>query len=130
MKTVPLGSTDLAVPNVIAGMMRIVGKTDDEIRRLYTTARDAGIDFFDHADVYGVVHARMRGAVRRSLRLTPAERARSRIQTKTGIVGEGPYFDFSYEQIMSSVEGSLRALAHRLHRRSAAAPPRRAGRAR
>ena len=111
MKTVPLGSTNLAVPNVIAGMMRIVGKTDDEIRTLYTTARGAGIDFFDHADVYGSHMHECEELFARSLRLTAAERADITIQTKTGIVREGPYFDFSYERIISSVEGSLRALA-------------------
>ncbi len=33
--------------------MRIAEKSDDEIRTLVRTARDAGIDFFDHADIYG-----------------------------------------------------------------------------
>src|SRR5690625_7862658 len=32
------------------------------------------------------------------------------IQTKAGIVKDGPYFDYSYEHLTSSVEGSLRAL--------------------
>ncbi len=46
MKTVALGSTDTRVPNVVAGMMRIAGSTDDQIRALYTTARESGINFF------------------------------------------------------------------------------------
>ena len=32
------------------------------------------------------------------------------IQTKAGIVGDGPYFDFSYEHLVEAAEGSLRAL--------------------
>ncbi len=56
MKTVALGSTDTRVPNVVAGMMRIAGSTDDQIRALYTTARESGINFFDHADLYGFNH--------------------------------------------------------------------------
>ena len=43
---------------------------------------------------------------------------------------EGPYFDFSYEHLIESVDGSLRALQHRLHRHPAAAPPGRPRRAR
>ena len=45
-----------------------------------------------------------------AMQLSPSERAEITIQTKTGIVREGPYFDFSYEQIVTEVEGSLRAL--------------------
>lgn len=56
MKTVPLGSTDTRVPNVVAGMMCIAGSTDDQIRALYTAARESGINFFDHADLYGFNH--------------------------------------------------------------------------
>jgi predicted oxidoreductase len=90
--------------------MRIADKTDDEVRELVTTARDAGIDFLDHADVYG---DELHGCERRfaeAMRLTPAERAELTIQTKAGIVRDGPYFDFSYEHIIESVEGSLSAL--------------------
>ena len=53
MQRVPLGSTGLSVPSVVLGLMRIGDKTDDEIRTLVGTARAAGIDFFDHAPVYG-----------------------------------------------------------------------------
>jgi predicted oxidoreductase len=44
------------------------------------------------------------------MRLSPAERADITIQTKAGIVRDGPYFDFSYEHIIDSVNGSLAAL--------------------
>lgn len=109
MKTVTLNGTDIHAPNVVLGLMRITDKSDDEVRELVRTARDAGIDFLDHADVYGGDH----GCERRfaeAMRLTPSERAEFTIQTKTGIVRDGPYFDFSYEHIVESVEGSLAAL--------------------
>ncbi len=51
MRTVPLGTSETQVPNVVLGLMRIMDSTDDEIRTLVSTARDAGIDFFDHADI-------------------------------------------------------------------------------
>jgi len=110
MRTIPLGSTDIAVPNVVLGVMRIGEMSDDEVQELVKTARDSGIDFFDHADVYGPELHGCESRFAEALRLTPAERAEITIQTKAGIVPEGPYFDYSYDHLTSSVEGSLRAL--------------------
>lgn len=110
MKTFTLPGTDIVAPNVVAGMMRIDGKSDDEVKTLVTAARDAGIDFFDHADVYG---KDLHGCEKRfadALQLTPSQRDEITIQTKAGIVREGPYFDYSYDHLVSSVEGSLEAL--------------------
>ncbi|MBN9202802.1 MAG: aldo/keto reductase, partial [Microbacterium chocolatum] len=110
MRRVPLGPSGLDAPNVTLGLMRIQEKTDDEVRELVRTARDAGIDFFDHADVYGADLHGCEARFAEAMALTPSERAEITIQTKAGIVREGPYFDFSYEHIVRSVEGSLRAL--------------------
>ena len=110
MKTFTLPGTDLVVPNVVLGMMRIQDKTDEEVRTLVGSARDAGITFLDHADVYG---ADLHGCERRfaeAMRLSSSEREQFVIQTKAGIVREGPYFDFSYEHLIASVDGSLEAL--------------------
>ncbi|MDM4764395.1 aldo/keto reductase [Galbitalea sp. SE-J8] len=110
MKTFTMPGTNLVVPNVVLGLMRIADKTDDEVRELLRTARDAGIDFVDHADVYGNDLHGCESRFAEAMRLTPSERDEITIQTKTGIVREGPYFDFSYEHIVESVEGSLAAL--------------------
>lgn len=110
MKTFTLPGTDLVVPNVVLGLMRIQDKSDEEVRTLVSTARNAGITFLDHADVYGTG---MHGCERRfaeALRLTSSEREQFVIQSKAGIVKDGPYFDFSYEHIVESVNGSLVAL--------------------
>jgi predicted oxidoreductase len=110
VKTFTLPGTDLTVPNVVLGLMRIQEKTDDEVRELVKTARDAGISFFDHADVYG---SALHGCEKRfaeAMQLTSSEREEIVLQTKAGIVREGPYFDFSYEHIVESVNGSLAAL--------------------
>ena len=110
MKTIELTGVERPAPNVVLGLMRIQDLDDDAVRTLVGTARDAGIDFFDHADIYGRdVH----GCERRfadAMQLTASEREKITIQTKAGIVREGPYFDFSYDHIVSAVEGSLRAL--------------------
>ncbi|MFD6096281.1 aldo/keto reductase family oxidoreductase [Nocardiopsis flavescens] len=110
MKTFTLPGTDIAAPNVVLGLMRIAEKTDDEIRALVRTARDAGVDFVDHADIYGRSLHECERRFAEAMRLTPAERDAVTVQTKVGIVPGGPYFDFSYEHILASVEGSLRAL--------------------
>ncbi|MFE5339273.1 aldo/keto reductase family oxidoreductase [Isoptericola sp. NPDC056578] len=110
MRTVPLGPTGRQVPNVVLGLMRIQQLDDDAVRELVRTGRDAGIDFVDHADVYG---DDLHGCERRfaeAMQLTPSEREQLTIQSKAGIVREGPYFDFSYEHLVESVEGSLTAL--------------------
>jgi predicted oxidoreductase len=108
MKSVPFGSS--TAPAVIAGMMRINDKDESQIRDLYQAARSAGIDFFDHADIYGgrMHHCESRFA--EALRLSAAERDEIVLQTKCGIVPAEGMFDFSYEHIVRQVEGSLRAL--------------------
>lgn len=110
MRTFTLPGTEIEVPDVVLGLMRIQDKSDDEVRTLVRTAREVGITFLDHADIYGDgVH----GCERRfaeALALTPSQREEYVIQSKAGIVKDGPYFDFSYEHLVSSVEGSLKAL--------------------
>lgn len=100
---------------IVSGLMRIGEMPDDDIRALYDTARGAGVTTFDHADIYGFHLAD--GAMHvceerfgRALKLSPAERAEIVIQTKTGIVPTESRYDSSYDHIVSSAEGSLRAL--------------------
>lgn len=111
MKTFTLGNTDLVVPAVVTGVMRIQDKSDDEVRALYDASREAGINFFDHADIYG--SASYHGCEQRfteALKLSPSERGEIILQSKAGINKDGPFFDFSYEHIMKQVDGSLAAL--------------------
>ena len=91
-------------------MMRIHDKDEAQIRDLYRTARDAGIDFFDHADIYGGSMHFCEGRFADALGLSTAERGEITLQTKCGIVPADGMFDFSYEHIVAQVEGSLKAL--------------------
>ncbi|MGV2903580.1 aldo/keto reductase [Microbacterium sp. AGC62] len=108
MKTVPFGSS--TAPAVIAGMMRINDKDEAHIRALYATARESGIDFFDHADIYGGSMHQCEARFADALRLSASERDEIVLQTKCGIVPAQRTFDFSYEHIVTQVEGSLAAL--------------------
>lgn len=110
MRTVPLGATDTRVPNVVAGMMRIKDKSVEQIRKLYETARGVGIDFFDHADIYGGERHLCERRFSTALGLSPAEREQITLQTKTGIIVDEQYYDSSYEHIVTSAEESLQAL--------------------
>jgi len=110
MKTISLTGIERPAPAVVLGVMRIQELEDDAVRELVGTARDVGIDFFDHAAVYG---DDLHGCERRfaeAMQLTSSQRDEVVLQTKAGIVKDGPYFDFSYDEIVRSVEGSLEAL--------------------
>ncbi|WP_243064853.1 aldo/keto reductase family oxidoreductase [Humibacter sp. RRB41] len=107
MKTFTLPNTTIDGSNVILGLMRILELSDEQIRTLVSTARDAGINFFDHADVYGGDH----GCERRfgdAVQFTGAERESVYLQSKVGI--RNGYWDFSKEHILESVDESLKAL--------------------
>ena len=95
------------VSRVIQGCMRIGGKSDKEIDEIVNTAYENGINFFDHADIYG------RGVCEENfgkyLNRNPSFREKIFIQTKCGIK-PGITFDFSYDHIITSVENSLKRL--------------------
>ena len=112
MKTFTLSTTDLTVPAVIAGMMRIREMDDDSIRTLVRTALDQGINFFDHADIYGGTYHFCEQRFAEACQWTPAQRAEVVLQTKCGIVRDqaGTHFDFSRDHILAQVDGSLAAL--------------------
>ncbi len=110
MKTFTMPGSDILAPNIVLGLMRIGDKTDAEVQALYTTAREVGIDFFDHAAVYGAELHGCEVKFANALNLSADQRSEITLQTKAGIVKDGPYFDFSYEHIVESVDASLRAL--------------------
>jgi len=108
MKISAMPQTDLNTSNVILGLMRITELDDAEIRNLVAAARDAGINYFDHADIYG---GERHGCERRfgdAIAFTPAEREAVVIQSKVGI--RDGYFDFSKQHILTTVDESLAAL--------------------
>ncbi|HLS64380.1 MAG TPA: aldo/keto reductase [Ruania sp.] len=110
MRARTLPGTTITAPNVVLGLMRIAQRSDEEVRELVAAARDAGIDFFDHADIYGGAPHACERRFAEALRLSPAEREQVTLQSKCGIVPDGPYFDFSFAHIIDSVHGSLAAL--------------------
>ncbi|WP_210479236.1 aldo/keto reductase family oxidoreductase [Naasia sp. SYSU D00948] len=109
MKTLTFPGTDLVASNIILGLMRIQSLSDEEVRALVGAAREEGINFFDHADVYGDPLHGCEARFAEALDLSPAERGEMILQSKVGI-RPGGVFDFSKEHILSSVDESLSAL--------------------
>ena len=108
MKTYSVPNSELTVPSVVLGLMRIADMSDADIQRLVGAAIDAGITFFDHADVYGGTPHRCEERFGEVVRMSPEQRARVIIQSKAGI--RRGYFDFSTEHILRAVDGSLKGL--------------------
>lgn len=110
MKHISFPNSDLKASNIVSGFMRIAEKSDQQIRDLVSAARDAGVNYFDHADIYGNRMHECEERFGEALNLSSSEREDMIIQTKTGILPHDDYYDLSYEHITSQVEGSLRAL--------------------
>ena len=53
MEYLTLPQTDLKVSKIALGCMRIADKSIEEVEELVKTALESGINFFDHADIYG-----------------------------------------------------------------------------
>lgn len=107
MKYYELPQTDLKVSQLALGCMRIADKSVEEVETLITTALELGINFFDHADIYGGGQSeRIFGEV---LRRNPNMRESMIIQTKCAIV-PGKRYDFSKEYILNSVDESIERL--------------------
>ncbi len=108
MKFYRLPQPDLDVSSIILGMMRIANMSNGEIQQLVGGARDAGVTFIDHADIYGGAPHRCEARFGEAISLTAAEREKLVIQSKVGI--RKGFFDFSAEHILASVDQSLAAL--------------------
>lgn len=104
MHTIHFGKSGLQVPNVAVGCMRIGSMSEKQVSEFVDTALEHGANFFDHADIYGGGKSEevFSKAVSASMR------EKILIQTKCGI-REGRY-DFSYDHIVNSVDGSLKRL--------------------
>jgi len=106
MKNIKIANSDLNVSEISLGCMRISGMSNQEISTLIHTALDEGINFFDHADIYGEGKSEEKFA--EALNFTPAEREKMFLQSKCGI-RQGS-FDFSKEHILEAVDGILKRL--------------------
>ncbi|MBC7320530.1 aldo/keto reductase [bacterium] len=106
MKYIDLGGEKIKASEIALGCMRIANKPIKEVQELINTALEEGINFFDHADIYG--GGKSEEIFAEAIGMNPSLREKVIIQTKCGI--RRGYYDFSKEHILESVDGSLKRL--------------------
>lgn len=105
MKKINIGGV-MTASSISLGCMRMASLDEKRVDAIINCAIENGIDFFDHADIYG--GGRSEEIFGGYLKRNPGVRDKILIQTKCAI-HDGQY-DFSKEHIIRSAEGSLRRL--------------------
>ena len=106
MRKVKLGRSELEVPVVAVGCMRINSLGEMQAEKFVQTALDLNANFFDHADVYG--GGECEAIFSRAIHMNDSIREKIILQTKCGITDAT--YDFSKEHILQAVDGSLKRL--------------------
>jgi len=103
MKKLKIGTSGLEVSEVSLGCMRIGGMEDSALDYLIKTSMDSGIDFYDHADIYG--GGKCEEVFAKAIARLGINRHDIYLQSKCGI--RSGFFDFSKAYILTSVEAIL-----------------------
>ncbi|HLU22616.1 MAG TPA: aldo/keto reductase [Bacillaceae bacterium] len=108
MKYFPIKGTNLNVSNIVMGNMRLTQLSLSEVEHLIRTSMDEGINFFDHADIYG--GGKCEELFADAIQMNPSIREKMILQSKCGINTRDNMYDFSKEHILKSVDGILKRL--------------------
>ncbi|WP_297713112.1 aldo/keto reductase [Clostridium sp.] len=106
MKKISMANGNITASEIGLGCMRIADLDKKEVNNLINTALDCGINFFDHADIYG--KGKSEEIFSESISLTPSLREKIIIQSKCAI--RPGMYDYSKEHILTSVDGILKRL--------------------
>lgn len=106
MKKIIMANGNITASEIGLGCMRIANLDKNQVNKLINTALDCGINFFDHADIYG--KGKSEEIFSESISLTPSLREKMIIQSKCAI--RPGMYDYSKEHILNSVEGILKRL--------------------
>ena len=96
LKKLDSAGGEFTASQISLGCMRMSALSKTDAEQLVKTAIEEGIDFFDHADIYG--GGRSEEAFAEAAGMNDDVRERLIIQTKCGI--RKGYFDFSKEHIL------------------------------
>ncbi len=96
------------VSAIVQGCMRMPDLTKEAAAKVIRTAYDCGINFYDHATCYGAGAAEERFA--EAFPLTGIKREDIYLQSKCGLCFDRNEFDWTKENILSSVDGILSRL--------------------
>lgn len=106
MKYIDIGKSGLMASQISLGCMRLKDVSSKEVETLLSTSIDLGINFFDHADIYGDGECEtIFAAASKNISLA---RDKIIIQSKCGI--RKGFFDFSKEHIINSTDAILKRL--------------------
>lgn len=108
MNKIKLGSSNHLVSEIGLGCMRMANKSIEEAREIIQTALDKGINFFDHADIYG--QGKSEEIFGQAIKDLGIDRESIIIQSKCGIDSKKGNFNFSKDYILNSVDGILERL--------------------
>ncbi|EAK8479159.1 aldo/keto reductase family oxidoreductase [Listeria monocytogenes] len=106
MKRITIGNSALTASEISLGCMRMADLSKEDANKVINTALENGIDFFDHADIYG--GGKSEEVFADAIDMNATIREKMILQSKCGI--RQGFFDFSKEHIIASVEGSLKRL--------------------
>ncbi|PKM49910.1 MAG: aldo/keto reductase [Firmicutes bacterium HGW-Firmicutes-7] len=106
MKKINIGKGALSGSEISLGFFRLADLTNKEAATLIHTALEEGIDFFDHADIYG--GGKSEEIFSQAIDMNASIREKIIIQSKCGI--RKGCFDFSKKHILEAVDGSLKRL--------------------
>ncbi|ECJ9735188.1 aldo/keto reductase [Listeria monocytogenes] len=106
MKGITIGNSALTASEISLGCMRMADLSKEDANKVINTALENGIDFFDHADIYG--GGKSEEVFADAIDMNATIREKMILQSKCGI--RQGFFDFSKEHIIASVEGSLKRL--------------------
>lgn len=108
MKTIHVVNGPQSVPVIILGCMRMPRLSVQDAAAMIQASFDLGVNFFDHATCYGNGEAETRFGD--AFKLTGIKREEVIIQSKVGLCFDRNEFDWTKENILESVDGSLSRL--------------------
>lgn len=118
MKQVKLGGTNFTVSAIALGIMRMEALSSDAAAQVLDTAFNAGINYVDSADIYGMGQSEI--TFKAALAKTGISRHQLYIQSKGGIVYDpershgsfvfGKRYDFAKRHLLESVDGILQRM--------------------
>ena len=109
MKCINIVNGPQNVSAIIQGCMRMPALSKEDAAKVIRTAYDCGINFYDHATCYGENGA-AETRFAEAFPLTGIKREDIYLQSKCGLCFDRNEFDWSKENILSSVDDSLRRL--------------------
>ncbi|MBQ2433492.1 MAG: aldo/keto reductase [Clostridia bacterium] len=105
MKRIRIGNK-FEASAVALGAMRMAGLSIEDAEKVVMTYHENGVDFVDHADIYG--GGKSEEIFAEVLKRNPSLKDKFIVQDKVGI--RKGFYDASYEHVVSAAEGCLKRL--------------------